>query len=183
MLKNSNIYLLLEVFFDDPIPEGVGFQLRELSRKIALAPKSVKLYLDELEKEQLILSKSHRIHGYPVYYANRDSGYFRFLKRLNILKRIKETGLLDYLVENCMPDVIILFGSSSRGEDTRDSDIDLYVQSAEKRMNLYMYEEALNRRINLLFSEDFNKLSDELKSNIINGDRLKGYLKVQMIDG
>ncbi len=81
MLKKDNIYRVLEVLFDDPLPEGIGFQLREISRKIKLAPKSVKLYLEELEKESLIIKKEHRIHRYPVYYANRDNSYFKFLKR------------------------------------------------------------------------------------------------------
>jgi len=42
MLEKSNIYKILEVFFDNPLPEGIGFQLREISRNIKLAPKSVK---------------------------------------------------------------------------------------------------------------------------------------------
>ena len=56
--------------------------LKKISRKIKLAPKSVKLYLEKLEKEELIIKKEHRIHKYPVYYANRDNDYFKFLKRI-----------------------------------------------------------------------------------------------------
>ena len=48
MLKKDNRTKLLELFFNDPL---TGFQLREISRKINLAPKSVKNYLEELEKE------------------------------------------------------------------------------------------------------------------------------------
>lgn len=181
MLKKDNIYRVLEIFFDNPLPEGIGFQLREISRKIKLAPKSVKLYLEELEKEDLIVKKEHRIHKYPVYYANRDNHYFKFLKRLDMIRRIKETGLLDYLSERCMPDVIILFGSASKGEDVKDSDIDLYLQCDEKKLDLDKYEKGLNREINLFFEKNFDKLSEELKRNIINGDKLKGYLKVQLL--
>src|SRR3989344_8422532 len=169
MLKKDNIYKVLELFFDDPLPEGIGFQLREISRKIKLAPKSVKLYLEELEKENLIIKKEHRIHKYPIYYANRDNDYFKFLKRLNIIRRIKESGLLDYLDETCMPDAIVLFGSASKGEDRKDSDIDLYLQCKEKELGLKKYENSLKRKINIFFEPDFDKLSDELKKNIING--------------
>lgn len=179
MLKKDNIDKVLEVFFNNPIPEGIGFQLREISRKIKLAPKSVKLYLEELEKENLIVKKEHRIHKYPVYYANRDNNYFKFLKRLNIIRRIKESGLLDYLNEECMPDVIILFGSASKGEDVKGSDIDLYLQCDEKKLDLSKYEKELNRNINLFFEKNFNKLSKELKKNMINGDKLEGYLRMQ----
>ena len=179
MLKKDNINRVLGVFFDDPAPSGIGFQLREISRKIKLAPKSVKLYLDELKKDNLIIKKEHRIHKYPVYYANRDGDYFKFLKKINTIKSIKESGLLDYLDEKCMPDAIILFGSASRGEDIMGSDIDLYLQCEEKKLDLSKYEKALRRRINLLFDACFNKLSIELKNNLINGDRLKGYLRVE----
>lgn len=172
MLKKDNRTKLLEVFFDDPLPEG-GFQLRELSRKVKLAPKSVKLYLKELEKERLIISK--RLHNYPVYYSNRDNDYFRLLKKLNLILRIKESGLLDYL-DQCMPDVIILFGSASRGEDIKESDIDLYLQCDAKELNLNKFESVLNRKISPFFQKNFNKLSRELKNNIVNGVKLKGYL-------
>lgn len=179
MLKKDNIYKVLELFFDDPLTEGIGYQLREISRKIKLAPKSVKLYLEELEKESLIIKKKHRIHQYPVYYANRDDNYFKFLRRLNIIQRIKESGLLDYLDEKCMPDVIVLFGSASKGEDVKDSDIDLFLQCKEKKMDLTKFEKELNRKISLFFENDFYKLSKELKQNIINGTKLKGYLRMQ----
>ncbi len=180
MLKKDNITKLLETFFDDPLPEG-GFQLREISRKIDLAPKSVKLYLEELKKEDLIFKKEHRIHKYPVYYANRDNNYFKFLKRLNIVRRIKESGLLDYLDKSCMPDAIVLFGSASEGEDGKDSDIDLYLQCKEIKLDLKQYERKIKRKISLFFEENFDKLSNELKKNIINGDKLKGYLKIKTI--
>jgi predicted nucleotidyltransferase len=180
MLKKDNLLLVLDVFFDNPLPAGIGFQLRELSRKIRLAPKSVKLYLEELEQEQLILRKEHRIHKYPVYYGNAENDYFRFLKRLNTLRSIKECGLVDYLDGKCMPDVMILFGSASRGEDIPESDIDLYLRCEESKLDLSRYEQALNRKINIFFEKNFDKLSEELKKNIINGDRLKGYLNLAL---
>jgi predicted nucleotidyltransferase len=179
MLKKDNITKVLEVFFDDPLPEGIGFQLREISRGIKLAPKSVKRYLKQLEREDLILKKKHRVHSYPVYYANRDNDYFKFLKRQNILLRIKESGLLGYLGEKCMPDSIILFGSVSKGEDVKGSDVDLFLQCKEKKVDLMKYEKQLKRKVNIFFEQNFDELSDELKHNIINGIKLKGYLKMQ----
>jgi len=178
MWKNYNKYRVMKVFFDDPLPEGIGFQLREISRKIKLAPKSVGIYLEELEKEGLILRKKHRVLGYPIYYANRDGELFRLYKKLDLISSIKETGLLDYLSDRLMPDAIVLFGSASRGEDVKGSDIDLFVQCKEKKLELERFERQLNRRINPFFSENFSRLSEELKNSIINGAIIKGYLKV-----
>jgi len=70
-----------------------------------------------------------------------------------------------------------LFGSASIGEDTEQSDIDLYVDSKTKELNLEKYKKLLKRKINILYEEDFNKISPELKNNLINGVILKGYLK------
>ena len=47
------------------------------------------------------------------------------------LNKIKEIGLLDYIYDKCMPDAIILFGSASKGEDTEESDIDIFVRFRE----------------------------------------------------
>ena len=178
MLQKNNKYKILRIFFDNPLPKGIGFQLREMSRKVNIAPASVKIYLNELEKEKLIIKEKHRIYNYPVYYANRDNEEFRFLKRLDNMMKIKESGLLDYLTESCMPGVIILFGSSSLGEDIKESDIDLFVMCKEEKIDLDKFEKKLNRKINIFFTENFNTLSKELKNNIINGIILKGYLKV-----
>lgn len=178
MWKKYNKYRVLKVFFDDPLPKGGGMQLREISRKINLAPKSVGIYLKELEKEGLVLRESHRVQGYPVYYANRDSEMFRMYKKLDMVSSIRESGLLDYMSDKLMPDVIVLFGSASRGEDTRESDIDLFAQCGEGKTDFARFEKLLNRKINVFFSEDFGGLSAELKNSIINGIVLKGYLKV-----
>lgn len=178
MLQKDNRYKILRLFFEDPLPKGIGFQLREISRKIKLAPTSVKRYLAELEKNGLIVKKKHRIYGYPVYYANRDDENFKFLKRLDTLMRIKESGLLDYLSDECMPDVVILFGSASKGEDLKDSDLDIFLQCGKTKLSLKKYEKELSRKINPFFATNFNKLSKELKNNIVNGTILKGYLKI-----
>lgn len=179
MLKKDNMSKVLEVFFDNPLPSA-GFQLREISRSIGLAPKSVKTYLGELEKEKLILRKEHRIHKFPVYCANRDDEYFRLLKRLNTIRSINESGLLDFLNEKCMPESIILFGSASRGEDIPESDIDIYMQCSQKKLDLGKHEKLLKRKISLFFEKNFEKLSEELKKNIINGEKLGGYLNLTL---
>ena len=178
MLQNYNKYKVLKIFFDDPSPKGIGFQLREISRKVKIAPTSVKKYLNELEKEGFITKTKHRIFDYPIYSANRDSEEFKFYKKIDILISIKMSKLLDYLNKECMPDVIILFGSAARGEDLKDSDVDLFLLCKERELSLQKFENEIKRKINIFFAEDFNELSLELKNNILNGIVLKGYLKV-----
>lgn len=178
MLQKYNRWKVLRVFFENPNPEGAGFQLREIGRITKLATTSVKRYLDELANDELIIKSRHRIHAYPVYWANTDSEKFCFLKKIDTIMTLKDSGLIEYLENKCMPDVIILFGSASRGEDTIKSDIDLYLMCKERKLDMQEFEKKIKRKISLFFGEDFGELSNELKNNIINGIILKGYLKV-----
>ncbi len=176
MLKKNNRQQVLEIFFDNPMPSS-GFQLREISRIINLAPLSVKKYLDEFVKEKLIRIEKHRVNDYPLYFANREEN-FKFYKKTNNIKKIYESGLLDHIYDKSLPDVIYLFGSYSLGEDLATSDIDLYVQSKEKKIDLKKFEKILKRKINIFFDDNFNNLSKNLRNNIINGIKLRGYLKI-----
>lgn len=166
------------VFFNDPLPEGGGFQLRELSRKAKLAPTSVKRYLKELKSEGLIRESKHRAQGFPLYSANRENERYIFYKKLNTLSLIFESGLISYLSDLCMPNAIVLFGSAAKGEDILTSDLDIFMLCKERKVELQRFEKVIGRKISLFFGENFGKLSNELKNNIIRGIRLKGYLKV-----
>ncbi len=177
MLQNNNKWKVLQLFFDKPLAEG-GLQLREISREIKLAPTSVKNYLKELVKECFVLEKKNRVQNYPIYLANRDNEIFMFYKKLDILIRLNDSGLVNTIYDKCLPQVIVLFGSAARGEDTENSDIDLYIGAKEVEINLNNYENSLKRKINLFFEPKFTKLSLELKNNILNGVILKGYLEV-----
>lgn len=180
MIQKYSIWRVLQVFFDDPLPDE-GFTIRWISRHIGLAPTSVKLHLDALSRHEpqgypLVIRSEGR--SYPAYRANRDSELFRFYKKMDIIFRIHESGLIDYISDKCSPDAIILFGSASRGEDTKGSDIDIFVEAEEKALDLNRYEKVLKRHIELHFNTNINKIPKELRNNIINGIKLEGYLKV-----
>ena len=173
MIQNYSRYKLLQEFFDFPKKD---FQVRELSRRIKLAQISVTNHLNLLLKETLIIKEKK--HTYPSFRANIDNELFKLLKKQNLLFRMQTSGLLDMLEKEFKPNCIILFGSASRGEDTENSDIDLFVQSNESGIKLERYEKILNRKINLLFEPNIKNLNKELLNNIINGEKMYGYLKV-----
>ena len=141
-----------------------------------LAQPSVANHLNALLKENLIINEKKGI--YSTFRANREDEMFKFYKKMDILLRFKQTSFLNHIYDLCMPDSIILFGSASRGEDTEESDIDIFVQSLNKKFSVEKYEKAFNRKITLFFEENFSRLSKELKNNILNGIIIRGYLKV-----
>jgi predicted nucleotidyltransferase len=160
-------------FLNEPIKK---WHIRGLSRKIKIAPTSVKLHVNTLQKEGFVLEKNDDVFKY--YVANFDSEDFRFYKKINTMINLRTSGLLDYIIRLCSPDTIILFGSCSKGEDTETSDLDLYIQGTETKLNLNKFEKLLNRKIQLFFSEAIEKIPKELRNNILNGIKLDGYVKV-----
>lgn len=179
MLQKYSGWRVLRVFFDDPSPETLGLSLREISRRSGLAHTSVKKHLQTLEEEGLVKTRQEKrgSRTYPVYRSNRNSEKFKHFKTVDMVFRIGGSGILDVIEGETTPDCIVLFGSAARGEDVRSSDIDLYVQSEEKELDLSEYESFLERSVQLHFQPDFNSYPPELRNNIVNGITLRGFLK------
>ncbi|MDD3175108.1 MAG: nucleotidyltransferase domain-containing protein [Candidatus Nanoarchaeia archaeon] len=165
--------IILEQFLNYPQED---FSARGLSRKLNINHVTILKYLNILKKENLIKTKITTL--YPVYCANTSSNKYMFEKKQHIQKQILDSNLLQQLISTCNPDCIILFGSCAKGNYTENSDIDIFVQSSNKEINLASFEKKLNHKINLLFEPNIRKLSGELANNIINGIILYGYIKV-----
>ncbi len=171
-LQNST-HRILQEFFDFPRKE---FHMREISRRVKIAQPSVIMHLKSLLQEGYIIKEKKGI--YPIFRANRDFQKFKLLRKMNLILRMEESGLLSYLYDSCLPEAIILFGSAALGEDTEESDLDVFLGCSYQKLQLEKYEKDLNRKINVFFEKRFSKLPVELKNNILNGIILKGYLKV-----
>lgn len=171
MLQNYNTYKVLELFFDFPTKH---FQLREISRLTGLGLPSVINHIKQLKKEGLIIKE--KVHVYTSYRAEK-TGKFRLYKKIDMIKRLNESGLIKFLEEKFSPDAIVLFGSASKGEDIENSDIDLFILAKEEEISLKAFEKKLKRMINLFFEEKISDVPKELMNNIINGIVLSGYLK------
>ncbi len=173
MLQYYSRYRILQEFFDFP---RKSFQLRELSRNVSLAQVSVMNHVRKLVKEGLIVREEKGI--YPSYRANRENEEFKLLKKQNIILRLHKTGFIKHVDEKIKPNCIVLFGSAARGEDTENSDLDIFIQAAAVDLKLGEYEKLLKRKISILLDHNLKEMSKELLNNIINGEILYGYLKV-----
>ena len=90
---------------------------------------------------------------------------------------VLESGIIAHIEEKLTPKCIVLFGSYQRGEDTEESDIDLFIEAKHKTINTKQFEKKLNRKVELHFNKSFTKYPQELKNNIINGIVLHGFLE------
>lgn len=152
MVQKCSYYRVLDVFFKEPT--SIHF-IKEISRKIKLAPTSVRNIVKGLLKEGMIVKK--KASPFDGFVANRDNERFIFCKRaFNILSLFE---LKEEIKRQIYPKSIILFGSYSMGEDVESSDIDILVlTNVEKAINLKKFEEFLNRKINLIFLKEINDL-------------------------
>lgn len=164
----------MKLFFEEP---GRNFQLREISRLTKMAVTSVKRYLKELINERLVRQNTKTL--YSSYLANETHKMYGVYKREVMMIQIYQAGLVDYLEKTTLPTCIILFGSVRKGEYTKNSDIDIFVQSSRQKIDLKKFESELKHKINIIFEADLRDLSDELFNNIVNGIVLNGYLKIK----
>ena len=57
--------------------------------------------------------------------------------------------------------------------------MDIFVQAKESSLDLDKFEKKLKHKINIFFETNLEKLSPELFNNIVNGVKLRGFLKIK----
>ncbi len=170
------MYSTQEVFFTSPTKTHY---LMDISRKTNFAHTSIKKNLNELVKLGIITESVERKgkRKFPLYKANLDSKLFKKQKTSYNITSIFDSELVEFIEEKLAPKSIFLFGSYSRGEDTEDSDIDVFVECKKEDIDLKGFEKKLGKKIQLHFNENFSSYNKELKNNIINGIVLAGFLE------
>ena len=165
---------IIEIFLENP---NKDFQIRGISRQLKIPKTTVSYHINKLIKKQLI--KKQKKGVFPSFRANTENPLYRFHKKQEALRKITESGLIDYLEQECTPKTIMLFGSFAKAEYNKKSDIDLFIQAKETKVNLEKFEKKLKHTINIIFEPEIKKLSHELLNNIINGIKLSGFLKIK----
>lgn len=175
MIKKNIKTKIKEHFFVNPT---VKLRVREIERALKVPLPSVIRYCKELEEEGIL--KTVKVGNVSFYTADRINEAYLLEKRLFNIKQIRDSGLLDYIKENLSNPVIVLFGSYSKGEDTEESDIDLYVETpSEKTIKLEHFEKLLRRKIQVFRYDSIRKIRNKhLANNIINGITLNNYMEV-----
>lgn len=170
-IYNSGV---LELFFDNPED---ALHIREIARQTKLHPNTVLRDIGLLVKEGLLIKRETR--AVTEVRANRDSELFYRLKKLYNLRKLYLSEFVDFLYkEYAAPEVIVLFGSYSRGEDTKKSDVDIAIVTKKQlSLDLGKFRELLKRDIQL-HEISLEKVSKNFKANLANGIVLKGYLNI-----
>ena len=161
------------------IKSGKSLNQREIARILKVSPTSIAKSLPILKKENLISIEKSKNMNLTLVELNRDNEKAMELKRVENLKIIYESQIVNFLENNFPGCTIILFGSFSRGDDIFDSDIDIAIIGIkEKEIPLEKFEKILERAINLNFYRNTREIHKHLRENLFNGIVLRGGIEL-----
>ncbi len=132
-----NILYELKPFFEDSYRR---ISVREYARIIKVSPPSASKILTKYNKEGLLDKEEER--RYIFYYANKQSKTFIDLSRIYLINKLND--LILYLENELLSPTIILFGSFSKAEISKNSDIDIAIFTKSKRkVNIDNFEKKI----------------------------------------
>lgn len=161
-LKSEKQDKIMELLYENPNAE---FTIRKIEKLTKLPKTTISEYLKEMQNRKLL---------------DKDSLLFKTKKINYFIEKMINSGLIDFLIKELNPSCIIVFGSVRKGEYNKDSDIDLFIETFEKKeLSLEKYEKILKHKIQVFIETDINKVNTNLLNNIVNGIKLYGSFKVK----
>ncbi len=161
----------LKPFFEDCYRR---IHVREYARIMRVTPPTASKLLNGMYKKGLLKKEVEK--QYLLYYANKDSELFIDLSRIYWKYKLSYSGLLNFIEQQYLSPVVILFGSLSKAEVKKDSDIDLAIFTpTKKEIDLSRYEKKLKRKIQVFVFRSIDAVKNkELLNNILNGYKIMG---------
>ena len=170
MLDNNYNKVLKELFNK---PTNI-FYIRQLTRITGLNPNTIINITNKLMKEGLV-KKNNKKHIVEIS-LNLENKETIEKKRIFNLYNIYNSGVINFLIKTYKPKSISIIGTYSRGEDIEESDIDLVVDSNNRKIiDLSKFEKILKKKIHLILLP--KKFSEEFFNNLINGIVLYGAIR------
>ena len=169
-----DVFNNLQPFFEDCHRR---YSVREYARIRHVSPPTASVILSALTAQHL-LNKQHE-RQYIFFWANHNSAFFRDLARIYWRQRLEDVGLINHLTAIFTTPTIILFGSLAKGENTRESDVDIAIISPKRDIHFAPFEKKLGRTIqSFIFTSISTIKNKELLQSILNGYLLEGRVKV-----
>ena len=163
--------IIAELFYENPTK---NYHIREISRITKIPKSTVAKKIKQLIQENIVREEKDIFKSYKS--TDPDINYRR-KKMLHAINKINSSGLIEHIQKQANAKCIILFGSTTNGEYTKESDIDIFVNAKQQKIILKKYEEQLNKKIQLFFSEDIKRIPENMKNSIANGIIISGYAK------
>ena len=123
MGKPSREEDILKLFFEEPTKH---WHFQEIKQNVPIADNKVSRWLKKFLRKKII-KKIHPSKKMPYYLSNYEHPEYQNQKRIYALKNLHQSGFLNHLTTLKKAKTVILFGSFSRWDWHKDSDIDLFI--------------------------------------------------------
>ena len=175
MGKPSKEDEVLKLFFEEPTKY---WHFKEIRQNVLIADNKVSKWLKKFLGEGII-RKITPPGKMPYYISSYDNPEYQNQKRIYALINLQESGFLNHLSTLKKAKTVILFGSFSRWDWHKNSDIDLFIFGDDSELEQGKYENILHRQIQVFScknQKELKKFNKDLILNIIKGDLIKGDL-------
>ncbi|MDD5086939.1 MAG: nucleotidyltransferase domain-containing protein [Candidatus Nanoarchaeia archaeon] len=172
---------IISLFFDNPTKE---WHFQKIVDEAKIARSKADKWLKYFVKQGLI-KREKKKGEMPYYTSNYDFPEYKSRKRIFALNKMHESGFLNHLLSLKKAKTVIVFGSFSRSDWYKESDIDVFVYGDPEGLRIADYELKLKRDIQLFLckdKKDLFKLGKGLIKNIIKGDLIKGDINFLRLD-
>ena len=161
------------------IKAGLSLNQRQIAKRLNITSPAVRKPLLSLEKKEIIEMKQDNESKRWSITLNRENHKVTQVKRVDNLKQLYESGLVDTLEEAYAGATIIVFGSYARGDDSSTSDIDIaIIGRKEKKLELTVYEKILERKISIQAYNSLQEVHKSLRENMCNGIVVAGGIEL-----
>ena len=177
MKKEANI---LELFYNEPTKH---WHFEEILHAAKISRPQAAVWLKKGRQEGLIIKK--KIPEKQSYYtADYENPHYQIKKRLFALEKLEKAGFLSHLNSLSKAKTVILFGSMSRWDWHKNSDIDVFIYGDPAGLDSYKYRIALHREIEPFICKNEKELKNfnpALLHNVAEGYLIKGSLDFMQV--
>ena len=130
-MMHNKYYEILEKFLGNYDIRVYG---RSLVGKVSISQKNIALTLEELEKENILLSKLEGKQKY--YYLNKQNPLLKLYLLNTEIEKTQQFLLkhhkLKLALDKVNGDIICIFGSYAKGSEKKGSDIDIFIVNGKR---------------------------------------------------
>lgn len=170
---------LLKAIFNEP---SKYWHFEELLKAASISRPQLARWLKKFIAGGLI-KRIKPIKQMPYYVGNHEDPRYQARKRLFALEQFEKQGFLSHLAGLPKAKTVILFGSMTRWDWYKESDVDVFIYGDPEGFKEGEYWAKLGREIETFICKDkteLYKFPPGLLRNIIEGYRIKG--KIDFIE-
>jgi predicted nucleotidyltransferase len=163
MLQKRNEFEIIELLRKESL------HLREIAKKLRMIPSTVMRILSNLRKENVV---DFKVEGRNNKYFLKDTiesqQYLLMTEQYKLLQLINNPLLrrtIQEIRKKTKNELVILFGSYVKGQALKNSDIDVYIETKNRRLKKNI--EEISSKLSVKIGE-FNKNSLLIKEIIKN---------------